>query len=119
MDPSPSSSTVTWHVDDLKVSHIELRVNDAFIEHFKHLYNRDSLKSVTVTRGKIHDYLGINLDYTHDGSVRISMIKYVDKTFKQLSHFSQLVSVLLMMMTGTSSSVCIKIPLWQPDVTAT
>ena len=71
----------TWHVDDLKLSHIDPRVNDAFIEHFKNLYNRDSLKPVTITRGKTHDYLGIDLDYTHVGSVRISMIKYVDKIF--------------------------------------
>ena len=78
---STYSQTVTMHVDDLKVSHVDPKVNDVFIEHFKHLYNRDSLKPVSVRRGKIHDYLGIDLDFTHVGNVRISMIKYSDKIF--------------------------------------
>ena len=32
-----------------------------------------------VHRGKYHDYLGMDLDYSHKGEVKISMIKYLKK----------------------------------------
>ena len=32
---------------------------------------------MTVKRGKIHDYLGMDLDWSVGGKVTISMIKYV------------------------------------------
>ena len=34
-----------------------------------------------VTRGKVHDYLGMDLDYTKRGTLRVSMIKYLGKVF--------------------------------------
>ena len=34
------------------------------------------------TRGLVHDYLGMDLDYSGKGVVKISMIKYVDKILK-------------------------------------
>ena len=42
-------------------------------------------KALTVHRGKIHDYLGIDLDYTTKGKVGVSMIKYVDKILEGFS----------------------------------
>ena len=32
----------------------------------------------------MHDYLGMDLDYSLDGKVRVSMIRYVDKVLKDL-----------------------------------
>ena len=37
---------------------------------------------MSVTRGKVHEYLGMDLDYTGKKNVKISMIKYVDKVIK-------------------------------------
>jgi hypothetical protein len=34
---------------------------------------------MTVSRGKIHKYLGMTLDYTVCGQVKITMFDYVDK----------------------------------------
>ena len=34
-------------------------------------------RKLTVHRGKIHDYLGMDLDYTTPGKVRVSVIKYL------------------------------------------
>ena len=34
---------------------------------------------MTVHRGKRHNYLGIDLDYSSPGKVKISMIKYLHK----------------------------------------
>ena len=36
-------------------------------------------EALTVHRGKIHNYLRMDLDYTTKGKVGVSMIKYVDK----------------------------------------
>ena len=36
---------------------------------------------ITVSRGKVYDYLGMDLDYTGHKSVKISMIKYLKKIF--------------------------------------
>ena len=34
---------------------------------------------MSVSRGKIHDYLGMNLDYTFRGQVRVAMISYIEE----------------------------------------
>ena len=40
---------------------------------------------LTVHRGLVHDYLGMDLDYTTKGKVGVSMIKYVDKVLEGFS----------------------------------
>ena len=47
-----------------------------------------------VTREKVHDYLGMDLDYTKKGVLRVSMIKYLKKVFDNF----------LEQITSTSSS---------------
>jgi len=49
-----------------------------FIMVMGHIYG----SKMSVTRGKVHKYLGMDLDYTGDKCVKISMIKYVDKVIK-------------------------------------
>ena len=39
---------------------------------------------ITVTRGKIHEYLGMTLDYSEKGKVKIKMLKYLEKMFADL-----------------------------------
>jgi hypothetical protein len=39
---------------------------------------------ITFTRGKVHDYLGITLDYSKRGKVKIKMLDYVDKMLADL-----------------------------------
>ena len=73
--------TIVWHVDDLKVSHKDLKEVDKFIKFLKREYE-DDMGKVKVTRGKIHKYLGMTLDYTVAGSVRIDMRDYVEKTLE-------------------------------------
>jgi hypothetical protein len=68
--------TVSWHVDDLKISHGDSRVVDGFIEWVKDTYGK--IGEVKVTRGKVHDYLGMRLDYSTPGNVVIDMVPYVE-----------------------------------------
>ena len=70
-----SKMTVIWHVDDLKVSHVDPKENTKFANWMKDIYS----KKLTIHRGKIHDYLGMDMDWTKDGQVSISMIEYLSK----------------------------------------
>ena len=67
--------TLTWHVDDIKSSHVNPKVNDEFLKWLQKEYGQ--LAAVKATRGKVHDYLGMTLDYNVHGSVRIDMRDYV------------------------------------------
>jgi hypothetical protein len=44
--------TVAWHVDDLKASHINSKVNDEFADWLEHVYGDPKVNVVKVTRGK-------------------------------------------------------------------
>jgi hypothetical protein len=65
--------TVTWHVDDLKLSHVSSDKVTNTIEWLKSIYGQD----MRVSRGKKHDYLGMDLDYSNEGEVKITMINYL------------------------------------------
>ena len=49
-----------------------------FIMAMGHIYG----SKMSVIRGKVHEYLGMDLDYTSKKCVKTSMIKYVDKVIK-------------------------------------
>ena len=51
--------TVYWHVDNLKVSHVDEAVVTAFSLKLADLYKG----RVKTHRGKVFDYLGMDLDY--------------------------------------------------------
>ena len=52
--------TISWHVDDLKASHVDPKVNDKFEEWLQKEFGQ--VKKLTGTRGKRHVYLGMTLD---------------------------------------------------------
>ena len=70
--------TVTWHVDDLKSSHVNPKVNDEFAEWCEKTYGSDDLGHVKIVRGKTHDYLAMIMDYTQEGALKIDMKYYIE-----------------------------------------
>jgi hypothetical protein len=62
--------TVAFHVDDLKVSHVDPKVVDKFLEWIKKLYEDPTLKKNVPSRGKIHNYLVMTLDYSIPGKIK-------------------------------------------------
>jgi hypothetical protein len=67
--------TISWHIEDLKISHMEPKTVDDFLAWLKETYAQiGELKS---TRGKQHDYLGMTLDYGVPGQITIDMVDYV------------------------------------------
>ena len=79
-------STICFHVDDCKISHKSVQVNDNTIEWLRRDYESiftDGSGEMKVARGKVHTYLGMRLDFTTDGVVKVSMIDYIDDVIKE------------------------------------
>ena len=74
--------TLCWHIDDCKLSAKDTKVNDEFIEVLRLEYEsifEDGSGQMTVSRGKVHTYLGMTLDFTTPGQCKISMFDYVEE----------------------------------------
>ncbi len=71
--------TVTWHVDDLKVSHQDSRCMTKTIQCLLLVHG-----NLTEQWGKKHDYSGIALDYEMPCVVHISIAEYMKEI---LRHF--------------------------------
>ena len=67
--------TILWRVDDLKISHVDAAVNTEVIKLINKEFGKEA--PLTINRGKIHDYLGMTLDFTEEGKVKIKMLDYV------------------------------------------
>jgi hypothetical protein len=70
--------TVVWHVDDLKVSHKSEAVVDGLIAYLKGKYG----DGLVVHEGDLHDYLGVDHDYSEKGVVKMSMMGHLEKIFQ-------------------------------------
>jgi hypothetical protein len=67
--------TVAWHVDDLKLSHAKSLVVDQFIADMEGEFAKET--PLNKSRGKVHDYLGMTLDFSKAGEVMLTMIDYI------------------------------------------
>jgi hypothetical protein len=80
--------TVVWHVDDLKISHVDPKVVTTILNLLDGRYGQGIVGGkrtpFTVTRGKIHNYLGMTLDYSEEGVVKIDMRDYVKKVLNEM-----------------------------------
>jgi hypothetical protein len=73
--------TVSWHVDDFKASHKDIKELRGFASWVQEKYG--TLSEVKINWDKVHDYLGMKLDYRVKGQVTIDMIDYVDSMVQQ------------------------------------
>jgi hypothetical protein len=67
--------TVAWHVDDLKISHVQSTVVDQFIDDMEREFGKEA--PLNKSRGKVHDYLGMTLDFSKPGEITVTMIDYI------------------------------------------
>jgi hypothetical protein len=74
--------TICFNVDDYKLSHRKKTVMDRMIGYLRQEYEsifEDGYGAMAVSRGKIHMYLGMTLDYSVPGQVKITMLDYVNE----------------------------------------
>ena len=74
--------TICFHVDDLKILHVCYDVVSQVIKLIDDEFGK--LEPMSVMRGKQHEYLGMELDYSMPGKVRISMSKFVEELLDML-----------------------------------
>jgi len=68
--------TVQFHVDDLKISHNDQRVLDGFIKQLNGVFGVP--KPLAESIGRIHEYLGMTIDYSEEGKVKFTMYDYLE-----------------------------------------
>ena len=74
--------TLVWHVDDMKISHVDTKIVDDVIKRLEREFGKEA--PLTIRRGKIHDYLGMTLDFSLPGKVQISMEEYIRNMLSEL-----------------------------------
>ena len=75
--------TVVFHVDDLKISCKDPSEVTDVIKKLESIYA--TIDPMTIKRGKIHQYLGMTLDFKKQpGSVWITMYDYIRKMLKEV-----------------------------------
>jgi hypothetical protein len=75
--PGKPQQTACFHVDDVKATCVDARLNDWLYGELEKAY-----PGMKFTRGPVHEYLGMVFDYTKRGQVSISMERYVDEVLK-------------------------------------
>ena len=73
---------VLWHVDDLKISHVDDVVVTNLVDQLELEFGKEA--PLTVTHRKVHDYLGMTLDFSLPRKVQVSMFNYIDKMLEAL-----------------------------------
>ena len=73
--------TIVWHVDDLKISHVDESVVEKVLDMLNERYGKET--PITINRGKVHDYLGMTLDYSEAGRVKIRMDDYIERVINE------------------------------------
>jgi hypothetical protein len=72
-----TQQTVSWHVDDLKSIHIKKEVNVELFKWLKKTYGSKKIGEVKAHRRKIHNYLGMVLDFSEQGVLQVQMKDYI------------------------------------------
>ena len=74
--------TIMFHIDDLLMAHKHAHIVTLFIKKLEQVYGkRDPL---TVTRGLVHEYLGMTFDLREKGEVALSQYDFVKKLYDEL-----------------------------------
>ena len=67
-----SQCTIAWYVDDCKISHKDPKVVDEIVK-----YIEGHFGEMTKTRGKSHEFLGMNISFLGDRKIQIEMKRYL------------------------------------------
>jgi hypothetical protein len=70
--------TIAWYVDDNKISHADPQVVNKVIENIEERFGK-----MTITRGKEHVFLGMNIRYTGSGTAVITMKDYLKEAIQE------------------------------------
>ena len=70
--------TIAWYVDEAKISHVDKQVVTDIIEQIEERFQK-----TTVTRGKKHTFLGMDITYTEKGTAEITIRQYLEEVIAE------------------------------------
>ena len=81
--------TILWHVDGLKISHTDDKVLHADDKVTNNIINKLSKqfskeKPLSITRGIIHTYLGMKIEFSDADKVMFTMYDYIKSMLEEL-----------------------------------
>ena len=85
-----SQHTVVWNVGDLKVSHVDAGVVTQMSVCLQKTYERlfdEGSGAMKLKRGKIHEYLGMQLNFSVAGQVKITMCDYIQEMLEDFHKY--------------------------------
>jgi len=68
--------TILWHVDDRKISHVNPNVVTSILNQLDGEFG--GVSPLTVTRGAVHEYFRMTINYSQKGKVKFSMFDYLE-----------------------------------------
>ena len=71
--------TILWYVDDNKIFHMNPKVVDHMIKQIE-----DKFGKITITRGKYHVFVGMDIKFLENGKVQIFMKDYITESIECL-----------------------------------
>jgi hypothetical protein len=77
-----SICTVLWHIDDLKISHVDPTVVTSNLVQLSLEFG--TAAPLTVHRSKLHEYVGMTLDFSTPKKIKVLMNDYIDKVLLDL-----------------------------------
>jgi hypothetical protein len=77
-----ANAQILWHVDDLKISHIDPSVVTSIIKLLESEFGKEA--PLTKTRGKVHEYLGMTIDFSLPEKVKFIMLDYMKGMLDEL-----------------------------------
>jgi hypothetical protein len=69
--------TVQFHVDDLKISHMDEDVIKNMVKDLNGIFGQDGTL-LEASYGKVHEYLGMTIDYSEENVVKFTMYDYLE-----------------------------------------
>ena len=75
--------TLQFHVDDIAISHVDSAVVENEVEIINEKFKTNT-KALTITRGPIHDYLGMTLDWSNQDYTKITMYDFLQDILKEV-----------------------------------
>ena len=75
--------TILWHVDDIKISHVRLKVVYRVLSQLSSKYGKVS--ELSTSRGQVYEHLGIWLDYRKKVKLHITMTKHIESILEAVA----------------------------------
>jgi hypothetical protein len=91
--------TITWHIEDLKISHVDAFRITIKCQYIASIYG----DGLVIYRGKVHDYLGMDMHFGIGGTAQISMMTYTNKV---ISNFPKTIDTTCTLPAGEHLFSC-------------